>query len=170
MLDMRRFEKQWRAKAKDVNFSFSLIIADLLRLMQSHVDFQPFDTCNHLHFSTSNFPLCADPPPWHERGCEYNAPSGTEVHVNNRVSASDPKSQPLRLKFMKHMPFGAQHQLKWFSWSKTPKHSWFLVQNTRNFLLRKSIDFLDSDKPSFAQFLPELRIQRCSAKSEDLIP
>ena len=37
MLDMRRFEKQWRAKAKDVNFSFSLIIADLLRLMQSHV-------------------------------------------------------------------------------------------------------------------------------------
>ena len=44
--------------------------------------------------------------------CEYNAPSGTEVHVNNRVSASDPKSQPLRLKFMKHMPFGAQHQLK----------------------------------------------------------
>ena len=34
------------------------------------------------------------------------------MHVNNRVSASDPKSQPLRLKFMKHMPFGAQHQLK----------------------------------------------------------
>lgn len=108
---MRRFEKQWRAKAKDVNFSFSLIIADLLRLMQSHVTSSLLTLaiiCTSVH---RIFP-CVQILRHDTKGGVNIMHHLGQVHVNNRVSASDPKSQPLRLKFMKHMPFGAQHQLK----------------------------------------------------------
>ena len=116
----KKIEKQWEAKAREDSFFLQSHHCRSYKAHGTPCDLRPFDTCNHLHFYMSNFPVCADPAPWHDTGREYNAPSGAEIHVGNRVSTSDPNLSLLGPKIMKRMPFGAQHHLKWFSWSKTP--------------------------------------------------
>ena len=150
MLDMRRFEKQWRAKARDDNFSFSLIIADLVRLMQSHVTSLAFWHLTSFAFKDIGFSLVCRSSAMTRKGVWIWCTIWDRDACYQSCQRFRYKSQPPRLKFLKHMPFGAEHHMKWFFWSKTPKRSWFFgAERPIIFSWGRVLFFWESDQVNF---------------------